>query len=173
VDYQLADLSEGDRQAVVAIFNYFIEHSFAAYPAEPVPAGFFHRLLAMRQGYPAVVVKSEAGQTVGFALLRAFHPAGTFRRTAEITYFLMPEHTRQGIGSRILTQFEVAAHALGIDNLIASVSSLNQESLRFHSRAGFERCGSLRAVGAKFGRDFDVVLFQKRLAGDRPVSPQL
>jgi phosphinothricin acetyltransferase len=164
MDYELTNLSEGDRQAVVAIFNYFVGCSFAAYPEEPVTGEFFDRLLAMCQGYPAVAAKTAAGETVGFALLRAYHPAGTFRRTAEIAYFLLPEHTRQGIGSRILAQFETAAQAMGIGNLIASVSSLNEESLRFHSRAGFERCGTLRAVGTKFGRDFDVVLFQKKLA---------
>ncbi len=167
MDYELVNLSENDRHAVVSIFNRFVSSSFAAYPEEQVTEEFFDRLMAMCQGYPAVVVKIEAGKTVGFALLHPFHPAGTFRRTAEITYFLLPEHTRQGIGSRILAQLAARAQAMGIDNLIASVSSLNEQSLRFHNQAGFERCGALRAVGTKFDRDFDVVLFQKKLPGNR------
>ncbi len=163
MDYNLTDLAEGDRHAVAAIFNHFVGSSFAAYPEEPVTEEFFDRLLALRQGYPAVAVKAASGEAVGFALLRPYHSAGTFRRTAEVTYFLLPEHTRRGIGSRVLAQFEAAAHAMGIGNLIASVSSLNEESLRFHRRAGFEQAGTLRGVGTKFGREFDVVLFQKKL----------
>ncbi|MFB3904241.1 MAG: N-acetyltransferase family protein [Acidobacteriota bacterium] len=40
---------------------------------------------------------------------------------------------------------------------------MNQQSLRFHEAAGFERCGCFRAVGRKFDRDFDIVWFQKRI----------
>jgi L-amino acid N-acyltransferase YncA len=161
--YELQSLVASDRTAVVAIFNYFIEHSFAAYPEAPVGEEFFDRLLALCKGYPAVSVRTDAGEVVGFGFLRAFHPAGTFRRTAEISYFLLPEHTGRGIGGKLLSYFTQEARAMGVDNLLASVSSLNEQSLRFHAKAGFERCGRLEAVGRKSGRDFDVVWFQKRL----------
>jgi L-amino acid N-acyltransferase YncA len=163
MNYELASLMESDRRAVVRIFNHFVEHSFAAYPEEPAGDEFFDRVLAMSKGYPAVSVKTETGEVVGFGFLRAFHAAGTFRRTAEIAYFLLPEHTGQGLGSMMLSRFIEEAREIGIDNLLASVSSLNDQSLRFHAQAGFERCGTFRAVGRKFGRDFDVVWFQKRL----------
>jgi phosphinothricin acetyltransferase len=165
MNYEFAPLAEADRKAVVAIFNYFVEHSFAAYPEEPVTDAFFDRILAMSQGYPALSIRAENGQVAGFGFLRAFHPAATFRRTAEIAYFLLPQHTGKGLGSRMLAQFIEKAREIGVDNLLASVSSLNEQSLRFHERSGFERCGTFRAVGRKLGRDFDIVWFQKRLKG--------
>ncbi len=161
--YELADLSENDRSEVVAVFNHFVQHSFAAYPEEPVGEDFFDRILELSRGYPAVTVKTETGVVAGFGFLRAFHPTGTFRRTAEIAYFLLPEHTGRGIGQRMLSFFITRAREIGIDNLLASVSSLNEQSLRFHEKAGFERCGTFRSVGRKKGRDFDVVWFQKRI----------
>ena len=161
--YRLEALAEADRTAVVRIFNYFVEESFAAYPEEPVGTEFFDRILAMSDGYPAVSAKTEAGEIVGFGFLRAFHPAGTFARTAEIAYFVLPEHTGRGIGRRMLACFIDAARAMGVDNLLASVSSLNEQSLRFHGKAGFECRGRFVQVGRKAGRDFDVVWFQKRL----------
>lgn len=170
MNYQFVPLAESDRQDVVTIFNHFVESGFAAYPEERVTGEFLERLLAMSEGYPAISVKTAAGKTVGFALLRPFHSAGTFRRTAEITYFILPEHTGHGIGRQILSQFIAKARAMEVDNLIASVSSLNEQSLRFHSQSGFERCGTLRAVGRKFGRDFDVVYFQLRLVGGPAAS---
>jgi L-amino acid N-acyltransferase YncA len=163
MNYELADLSERDREAVVAIFNHFVESSFAAYPEEPVGSEFFDRVLAMTAGYPAVSVRTESGEVVGFSFLRAFHPADTLRRTAEIAYFLLPEHTGQGLGRRILSLFIEKARESGIDNLLASVSSLNEQSLRFHGQAGFERCGTFRSAGRKFGHDFDVVWFQMKV----------
>jgi L-amino acid N-acyltransferase YncA len=163
MDYELHSLTEDDRAAVVAIFNHFVENSFAAYPEAPAGDEFFDRVRALSNGYPALTVKTAAGEVVGFGFLRAFLSAATFRRTAEVGYFLLPEHTGQGVGGRMLSRFIEEARQLGIDNLLASVSSLNEQSLRFHEKAGFERCGTFRAVGRKFGRDFDVVWFQKRL----------
>jgi phosphinothricin acetyltransferase len=161
--YRLQALAESDRTAVTGIFNYFVERSFAAYPEEPVGEEFFDRILAWSEGYPAVTVRTAAEEVVGFGFLRAFHPAGTFSRTAEVAYFLLPEHTGRGAGSLMLSRFMEAARGIGVDNLLASVSSLNEASLRFHRRSGFECCGTFRGVGRKAGRDFDVVWFQKRL----------
>ncbi len=124
---------------------------------------FFDRVLTLCQGYPAVSVKTEAGEVVGFGFLRAFHPAGTFRRTAEVAYFVLPEHKGRGIGGRMLSHFTEEARAMGIDNLLASVSSLNEQSLRFHAKAGFEACGRFEAVGRKSGRDFDMIWVQQRI----------
>ncbi len=164
MNYELVDLVDGERTAIVSIFNHYVEQSFAAYPDEPVTDAFFDRILAMSKGYPAVSIKAETGEVVGFGFLRAFHPSTTFRRTAEITYFLLPGHTGRGLGNRLLAYFIEKAREIGIDNLLASVSSLNEQSLRFHTGAGFERCGTFRAVGRKLGRDFDMVWFQKRLS---------
>lgn len=148
---------------MIDILNHFIETSFAAYPEERVGDAFFDRILALVDGYPALSVRAAGGEVVGFAFLRAYHPASTFRRTAEITYFLRPEHTGKGVGRRIVEQFEREARARGIDTILASISSLNEGSIRFHQQMGFERCGTFRRVGRKRGRDFDVVWMQKRL----------
>lgn len=163
LNYTLETLTESDRAAVVAIFNHFVEHSFAAYPEQPVGQEFFDRILEMSNGYSAVGARTPEGHTVGFGFLRPFHPSPTLRRTAEIAYFILPEHTGRGLGGRMLAHFVEAARLMGIDNLIASVSSRNEQSLAFHARAGFDRCGQFRAVGRKFGADFDIVWFQKNV----------
>jgi len=43
-----------------------------------------------------VAAKTEAGEVVGFAFLRPFHHAGTFKKTAEIAYFILPQGAWQG-----------------------------------------------------------------------------
>jgi L-amino acid N-acyltransferase YncA len=163
MDYRFRPLEPADRDAFLGIFNYFVERSFAAWPEQPAGADFFKRVLALTEGYPAIGIETPTGELAGFAFLRPFHPAGTFRRTAEIAYFVLPDHTGRGIGRRVLEIFMEQARAMGIDNLLASVSSRNEQSLRFHERAGFACCGRLCAAGRKFGADFDVVWFQKRI----------
>jgi phosphinothricin acetyltransferase len=165
MDYSLEPMGTDHRKSVIDIYNHYIEKSWAAYPDEPVVYELFDRFLDMTRGYPSLVVRTDSGEVVGFAFLRAFLPAATFRRTAEITYFILPEHTRHGLGEKILKRFEEEAAKAGMDNLIASISSRNGFSLEFHADHGFVECGRLKKVGRKFGEDFDVVWMQKMIGG--------
>jgi L-amino acid N-acyltransferase YncA len=158
--YTYEKLGDPHRTAVIDIFNYYIANSLAAYPEEPVGYEFFDRFLEMAQGYPAVAVKDDTGTIVGFAFLHAYRPGRTFRRVAEITYFIRPDHTGKGLGSAVLKQLGLAAKTQGIDTLLANISSRNEGSLRFHRKNGFEECGRFRRIGRKFGEDFDVVWMQ-------------
>jgi L-amino acid N-acyltransferase YncA len=163
MDYSLEPLSAGHREAVIDIFNHFINHTHAAFPATPVDYPFFDRFLEISRGFPAVVVKDTSQQVVGFAFLRPHHWADTFKRTAEITYFILPDHTRQGLGTDILELFMEQARPLGIDAILAPVSSHNDASLKFHLKNGFREVGRFPKVGRKFGEDVDVIWLQKRL----------
>jgi len=161
--HRFEKMADAHREAVVNIYNYFIENSYAAYPDETFGYEIFDYFQRISDGYPAVVVKDAKGKIVGFAFMSAFHAVDTFRKTAAISYFILPEHTRKGVGRAILDRFEKESRRMGIEIILAHVSSLNKDSLMFHEANGFEECGRLRDVGTKFGRDFDVVWFQKRL----------
>lgn len=161
--YTFAPLSPADRDPVLAIFNHYIANSMAAYAEQPLPPEAFDGVLKMCAGYPAVTARDAAGQVAGFAMLRPFHPLPTFSGTAEITYFLQPEATGQGLGRLLLDQMIQGAREKGLRTLLASISSLNEGSVRFHLRNGFEECGRLRRVGVKQGREFDIIYCQLML----------
>lgn len=164
MDHTFESMEESHREAVVDIYNYFIENSYAAYPDEVFGYEIFDYFKKISAGYPAVVVKDSSGKIVGFAFMSSFHPVGTFRKTAAISYFILPEHTRKGVGRAILDRFEKESRRIDIEIILAHVSSLNTDSLMFHEANGFVECGRLRDVGTKFGQKFDVVWFQKRLS---------
>jgi len=163
MNYSLESMTEEHRVPVIDIFNTYIQNSFAAYPEAKVRYDFYDRLLEITKGYPALIAKSGEGEVVGFAFLHPFHFASTFRRTAEITYFILPQHTRRGLGKTALDRLAEAGRALGVDRLLASISSLNKESLRFHRKYGFQECGRFPEVGTKFGENFDVVWMVRRI----------
>ena len=156
-------LLRADAEAMLAIFNHYVAHSFAAYPEKALTIDAMHRLLDGCAAYPRLAVRDEAGTLVGFGFLRAYSPHNTFACTAQITTFLAPEHTGRGLGSRLLARLEDAAQEAGIDTILAHVSSENSSSLAFHRRHEFTECGRFREIGIKNGRRFDVVWFQKRL----------
>jgi L-amino acid N-acyltransferase YncA len=163
MSYRLEPMTEIHRVPVMDVYNYYIENTFAAYPETPVGYEFYDRLLQTTRGYPAVVATSGRGEVVGFSFLHPYHFVSTLWKTAEVTYFILPQHTRKGLGKTMLDHLAEEARKIGVDRLLAGISSLNEESLRFHGKYGFRECGKLQDAGRKFGRDFDVVWMQRQV----------
>ena len=159
----LEPMTADDRKPVIDIFNFYIENSFAAYLDRKVSYDFFDILLKAGEGYPAIVAKNETGEVVGFGMLRAYHPFSVFSKTAEISYFIKPEWTGKGLGDLMLAHLIQKAGGKDITSLLASISSLNTPSIRFHKKNGFMECGRFEKIGEKKGQVFDVVYMQKML----------
>lgn len=163
MDIALTPLTPADGLAAVDLFNHYVRHSFAAFPEEPVPQVFFDRLLEATRGLPTVAAKDASGRLLGFALLRPHLPWATSSHVAEISYFVAPDSTGQGLGSEMLADLETRARAQGIRTILASVSSLNETSLAFHRKHGFQEVGRFRNIVIKQGTPFDTVWMQKTL----------
>jgi L-amino acid N-acyltransferase YncA len=159
--YTLSPIDPADGNAVIDLFNHYIEHSFAAYPEIKVPYQFFMLLMQACANYPAIAVKDSTGSLAGFGMLRPHNPMPAFRHTAEITYFIRPELTGKGLGTKMLEYLEAAGKKQEITTILAGISSLNEGSIRFHERNGFFECGRFVKVGVKKGVVFDIVWMQK------------
>ncbi len=159
-------VEDRDSSAVAAIFNHYVEHSFAAYPDKPVDVAFVGIMKTIVHGDAFYVMEMPDGEMAGFAFLKKYSPSPAFNRTAEVGYFILPEFTRKGLGRSILDHLEHEARALGIDTLLANISSHNQPSLDFHEKNGFRECGRFRRISRKFGQDVDIVWMQKFIALD-------
>jgi L-amino acid N-acyltransferase YncA len=161
--YIFAEMSTIHRRAVIDIFNYFITESHAAFLGEPVDYPFFDHFVKMAHGYPALVVQAGPGPVVGFGFMRPHYLADSSKRAAQVTYFILPEHTRQGLGTALLAFFVGEARKMGLDSLLANISSRNRQSLEFHLKNGFRECDRFLKVGHKFGEVVDAVWLQKQL----------
>lgn len=156
----LRNASGGDGPGVVAVLNHYASAGFAAYLEAPVPPGFFG---ALRGGTYAFRVLEDAGEIVGFGSVRPVLPFPAFRRAGLLSYFVAPAYTGRGLGTRLLDRLAEDARVCGCTTLVANVSSRNAASLAFHAARGFVEAGRLRAVGEKFGEQFDLVWLQRDL----------
>lgn len=161
--YTIRPIVPSDSAAVVNVFNYFTQNGFAAYSEKPVGREFFDRFYRMCAGYPFLAVATDDEQVIGFGCLHPFHEADSFRRTAEVTYFILPDHTGAGLGTKLLTAFFDWAGKNEIKTIVASISSKNDQSIAFHQKHGFEIVGRLKHVGLKHGELFDMIWMQKTL----------
>lgn len=161
MEYRIRLAQEEDSKNIADIFNHFILNSLYAYPSSPVDESVLERMKAMAGRLPIYIAENAYGLVVGFAGLRPLHFADTMSRSAEVTIFILPEHTRHGLGGLMLAQMEADAKVLGVDTLIGGASSHNQPSLDFQRKNGFSECGKYQRVGRKFDKDFDIIWMQK------------
>jgi phosphinothricin acetyltransferase len=161
-DLIFAPITESNKEPVITLFNYYIEHTNATFLESPLPSSYFDVLLPVIEQYPSVSVK-ENGALIGFGLLRPHNPMPAFRYTAVISYFLDTEYTGKGIGSMILNYLIEKAREKGIRSILAEISSLNPGSVRFHEKNGFIHRGRFERVGVKNGKEFDTIWMQKSL----------
>ncbi len=152
-----------DAEDIIDIFNYYTEHTFAAYTEHPISCDMFEPFFHSSRGYPALTARDESDNVVGFGMLRPFSAIPAFSRTAELTCFLRHGFTGKGIGSTLLENLEDRGREIGISSILASICSLNEESIGFHLRKGFRECGCFRGIGTKKGVTFDVMYFQKMI----------
>ena len=163
MEYSVSPISNEDRESIMDIFNYYVENSFAAYPESRLPYQAFDMFLRVSKGYPTGTIKDQTGKTIGFGMLRTHNSMPTFSQTAEVTYFIHPDHTGKGLGTMLLSFLERRGRERGVKNILANISSLNPGSIAFHQKNGFTECGRFRKVGKKNGRVFDTVWMQKML----------
>jgi L-amino acid N-acyltransferase len=157
---RIRPVSERDREQVISIFNHYVKESHAAFPDQPVEPRFFDVML---HGSHACYVADSGGNVVGFTILRPFLPFPAFSTTAAVTFFILPSHVRQGLGTRMLEAITRDATRLGIRTLVAQISSRNSGSIIFHGKQGFSECGRVPDAGKKFGESFDLVLMRRVL----------
>jgi L-amino acid N-acyltransferase YncA len=161
LNFSFRRVNDGDSEAVTSIFNYFVENSFAAYPEKKVGRDFFETLKEMAKDYPFYVIETEDNEVVGFGLLQRYNRMDAFKHVGKVTYFILPLHIRKGLGKKLLDILVEQAKEMGIDTLLADISSMNKLSLSFHEKNGFKQCGKFRRIGKKFGKYFDVIWMQR------------
>lgn len=161
MEYKFRRVTKNEGKQVIDILNYYIENSFAAFLDNKLDYGSFQPLLAMNRGYPFYVIADETDAIIGFGFLGRYHPSEAFNHVAEVTYFILPPYIHKGLGTRLLNILSVEAKKLGIETLLANITSLNQPSLGFHLAQGFTECGRFVRVGRKHNTDFDVIWMQK------------
>lgn len=159
-NFVFREVRNSDAEAITEIFNHFVENSFAAYPEEKMGLELYERLKNMASGYPFYIVEIN-NKVIGFGLLRSFYHSNAFKRAAEITYFILPEFTGKGLGKQFLDILEKEGKKLGVDTILANISSKNEQSINFHLKYGFKECGRFVKVGKKFDKDFDVIYMQR------------
>ena len=152
-----------DLEEVIKILNTFTKESFAVYTEETLPNSFIeNRLKELR----VFLVLEISDKVIGFGFISPYKPFANFSETGVLTYFLLPEYTGKGYGTKLFRQLINEGKERGITNYLAHINSKNEQSLNFHKKLGFEEVGRFKKMGRKFGEYFDIVWVQKFFSGE-------
>ncbi len=119
------------------------------------------------------LVAVDATGVLGFAYYTRFHARAAYRFTVEDSIYVREDVRGQGVGKALGNRLIENATALGFRQMVAVIGdSENVGSIGVHATLGFQKVGTLRAAGLKFGRWLDVVTMQRALGRGSADVPQ-
>lgn len=160
---------EADLPRIVEIYNFAVATRKCSCDLEPTTVAA--RLPSFREHTPdhrpLWVAEDPANPAQGaIGYLGFFHfmneRPGYFI-TADLAIYLHPDYQGKGLGTYFIQQATVAASALGIETLTATIFASNEASIRLFEKMGFERWGFMPRVARLEGVEKDLVLVGKRL----------
>ncbi|HEX9965000.1 MAG TPA: arsinothricin resistance N-acetyltransferase ArsN1 family B [Allosphingosinicella sp.] len=154
-----------DAAAIADIYAPFVTGTAVSFEMEPPDAEAMRaRIEAGGALYPWLVGEAVDGTLLGYAYAARFRQRPAYRFTVETSVYLRLDAGGKGLGRRLYEPLLAMLEGQGFTQAIAAITLPNEASVRLHERLGFERAGTYRQVGWKFGAWHDVGLWQRRLA---------
>ncbi|MGL5850661.1 MAG: GNAT family N-acetyltransferase [Phycicoccus sp.] len=150
-----------DLPSMAAIYNDAVTTAVATFDLEPRPDDHYAQLVSStRPGDHALVADAE-GTVVGFAYADTYRPRPAYDGTRETSVYLTSSARGRGVGRALYDQLLDRVDTDGIHTCLAVIALPNPASEALHRAVGFDRVGTLREVGRKFGRWVDTGLWQR------------
>lgn len=155
-DIQIYLAARDDIPAILEISNFAALHTYANFATEPEPlSAWLAAYDATHRSYPWIVAKQSA-KTIGFAKASPHRSRGAYAWISEVSVYVTPDFHRRGVGRSLYERLISTMLAQGYVTLVAVITPPNPGSIALHEASGFQRCGTFRKAGWKFGRWFDV-----------------
>ncbi|WP_249666178.1 GNAT family N-acetyltransferase [Nocardioides faecalis] len=161
--------TEGDIDAVAAIYATEVREGTATFDLEPPPRAKWQQMLASAHPGDHFVVAEEDGVVLGYAYSTAYRTRGAYTHTREVSVYLDPAATGRGLGRLLYDDLLARLAAGGTHTALACITLPNPASEGLHRACGFEPVGVMREVGLKHDRWIDVAWWQRML--DAPPLP--
>ena len=164
---QVRAASEDDLGSINEIYNHFVAESHCTFDVEPISLEARREWFAHHDatGRHRVFVAEDGARVIGFASSSRFRPKPAYLTSIEVSVYVAPDVTGEGVGSRL---YEMLFGALGgedVHRAYAGIALPNPESIALHEKFGFKRVAHFTEQGRKFGRYWDVAWFEKPLGG--------
>lgn len=156
---------EGDLQAVMGIYNWAVNQTFATLDSEPLDR---EEALAWWEDHARknlLIVAEDEDGVIGWGRLLPWARRGMSSTVEELVY-VDPLHHGKGAGKAILRRLIEEATALGYRLMVAQVAADNQAGRALHDSMDFKEVGTLHQAAYKFSVWMDILLMERQLKKD-------
>lgn len=155
----------GHYDAVVSIYNYYIENSPATFDVTPYSVGARAPWFAQfsEDGPYQLLVATVDGEPAGFCCSTRFKERAAYEVSVETTAYVAPDACGRGVGGQLYATLLSNLQGKGLHGAYAGITLPNDASVRLHERAGFRQIGVFTDVGRKFDAFWSVAWFEKRI----------
>jgi phosphinothricin acetyltransferase len=159
ISLRTADIA--DAEQIAAIYNHYVIHSAISFEEAAVDpqeiGGRMHD--AQAKGLPWIVAE-ERQAILGYAYATPWRTRSAYRRSVEVTVYVAPERTGNGIGALLYAALLTQLRQSGLHTAVAVIALPNPASVRLHERFRFEKVAHLQQIGYKMGQWVDVGYWQ-------------
>lgn len=162
----IRDAVDTDLAAIVAIYNAAIPGRLATADTEPVSVESRRAWLLERDTARLPLwIAERAGRVVGWLSFGKFYGRPAYAATAEVSIYVDPGATREGVATRLMERACARAAGLGLSTFLGFVFAHNERSLALCRKFGFETWGHLARVAVLDGVERDLLILGLRLDG--------
>jgi len=106
------------------------------------------------------VVAYENNILIGFASSRPFRDKEAYESSIETSVYISKKYIGKGFGKLLMQDLLKKIDGYSINRAYAFITEPNNASERLHTLLGFKKIGVLNKVGKKFGKFWNVGIFE-------------
>jgi len=151
-----------DAQAIVNIYNEYIENSIITFETELVDSADMAMRItqALNSELPWFVAESKQGEVLGYAYASKWKGRCAYAHSVEITVYVCSTAHGQGVGTTLYHALFEQLRADQYHVAIAGISLPNEASIALHEKFGMKKVAHFAEVGFKFDQWIDVGYWQ-------------
>lgn len=156
----------GDLEALLAIYNHYVEHSDATFDVRPATMAEREVWLSRYAAHTRhqLLVAQAEGDVLGYATSSPYRPHPAFEHTVETSVYIHPDATRQGVGGRLYDALLDHLQDTDVHLAVAAVALPNDASVALHRSRGFREVGTFTEYAVKRNRWISSTWFERRIA---------
>ncbi|HEY2069459.1 MAG TPA: GNAT family N-acetyltransferase [Rhizomicrobium sp.] len=157
--------TDGDLPALLHIYNHYVATTPITFDVEP-------RTLDQRRdwftqfaagGRHQCFVAVADGEAIGWSSSGRFKERAAYDTSVEASVYLAPAHHGKGLGHRLYSTLFAALATEDVHRVYGGITLPNAASIGLHKVFGFKHIGTQHEVGRKFGKFWDVALYERAL----------
>ena len=152
-----------DLTALRDIYNYYVANTHVTFDLEPRSVAEHTEWLSKFaiSGRYQCFAAERGGKVIGWASSSRFRDRAAYDTSVETTVYLAPHEEGRGIGAGLYQALFASLACEDVHRAYGAIAMPNAASVKLHEKLGFERVARYREVGRKFGRFWDVEVYER------------